>query len=132
VYDITSKKTLEHIGDWLKQVREYENTPTKLILVGNKLDLFDEREVCEEEAKQFAEKNKMLYIEASAKTGENVNDVFENLTREILRGVDEGSIKTNENYSSVMEDRRSKKSFDLSMINKNKQKKQKEQCCNST
>ena len=54
------------------------------ILVGNKIDR-SEREVTIEEGKKFAESYNMMFIETSAKTGENITELFEILTRDILK-----------------------------------------------
>ena len=54
------------------------------IMVGNKNDLEDQRKVSTEEAQSLAEENGMLYLETSAKTGENVEKLFTNLAEIIL------------------------------------------------
>lgn len=55
------------------------------ILVGNKCDLVGKREVTEDEASAFAQKNNLEYIEVSALNSSNVSLVFETISRHILR-----------------------------------------------
>ena len=53
------------------------------VLVGNKSDDVGKRVVKKEQAEEFARKNGMIYFETSAKSGENVENMFTNLTRKI-------------------------------------------------
>ena len=62
------------------------------VLVGNKLDLEDERVVTQEEAYQFAEENDLLFFETSAKTGENVKKVFIHSSSFILDQIHQGTL----------------------------------------
>jgi hypothetical protein len=52
---------------------------TVMMLIGNKTDLKDMREVSTDEAKKFAQKNKLLYIETSALDGNNIKEAFDML-----------------------------------------------------
>ena len=54
---------------------------TYIILVGNKIDEGEKRQVTIEEGHDFAEKNELDFIETSAKTGENINKLFNQLTK---------------------------------------------------
>ena len=54
-----------------------------IVLIGNKKDLADDRQVSETEAQAFAKRYNMLYIETSAKTGSNIEDTFVRLGEEI-------------------------------------------------
>ncbi|AWP07775.1 putative actin filament-associated protein 1-like 1 [Scophthalmus maximus] len=68
VYDITRRSTYNHLSSWLTDARNLTNPNTVIILIGNKADLEAQRDVTYEEAKQFAEENGLLFLEASAKT----------------------------------------------------------------
>ena len=62
---------------WLKELKTHANPDIKIFLIGNKVDLEDNRKVTAEEAKKFKDDYMMnLYMETSAKTGFNVKKLF--------------------------------------------------------
>ena len=62
---------------WLKELKTHSNPDIKVFLIGNKVDLVDERKVTEEEAKKFKDDYMLnLYMETSAKTGFNAREIF--------------------------------------------------------
>ena len=78
VYSIDSKNSFVSLNQWLKEVKINSNPDIKIILIGNKSDLDNERQVSYEEAKKFKEENQISYFEeTSAKTGLNAKKVFE-------------------------------------------------------
>ena len=85
IYDITDKGSLEHLNFWSEQITLNAPKKTKCVLVGNKCDLEDLREVSKEEGKNYAEKNKIKFFETSAKDGTNIKEVFEYLSNEIYK-----------------------------------------------
>lgn len=77
VYSVTSKDSFKNIDMWLRELRTQSNPDVKIILIGNKIDLTDQRVVTKEEGELFAEKNNMnLFLETSAKTGFNAQSTF--------------------------------------------------------
>ncbi len=78
VYDVTNRQSYENIEKWHDEIKNVSPN-ISLILVGNKIDLKDEREVELQEGSNLAEKLGLTYIETSAKTGENINDAFKML-----------------------------------------------------
>ena len=77
VYAIDSKESFNHIEAWLKEIKLQSNPDIKIFLIGNKIDLEDQRVIQTSQAKNFAEKYELDYfMETSAKTGINVQDIF--------------------------------------------------------
>lgn len=76
VYDITRRSSYESVGRWLVELREFGGEEMVVILVGNKCDLGESREVEEEEAKGFAEAEGLCFMETSALKNLNVEQVF--------------------------------------------------------
>ncbi|MHA1642428.1 MAG: GTP-binding protein [Promethearchaeota archaeon] len=87
LYDITNRESLEDLHDWMKIIDSVPNGPKTRILVEAKIDLEKYREVNREEGLKFHEKYNFQgeLIGTSAKTGENVENVFELLGREIIK-----------------------------------------------
>lgn len=103
----------QHVRSWLKDVREHADPHLTCILVGNKVDLCSDteepdaaieaganvapaartrrkREVTTEESELWAKEEGLLFVEASAKSGVNVEFAFEEATRDILRKIHTG------------------------------------------
>ena len=77
VYSINDKKSFDAIDEWLKELKEKSSPDIKIFLLGNKVDLEDERKVKYEEGENLKETFDFFYFnETSAKTGLNVNEVF--------------------------------------------------------
>ena len=92
VYDITRHETFEHINRWLNEVKENGSKDIYCILIGNKKDLEDQRQVKYEEGKELADKNNLLFLETSAKTAENVNECFILTSEKILDKIEKTGI----------------------------------------
>ena len=77
VYAINSKASFESIDMWLKELRTHSNLDAKVFLIANKIDLDKDRKISKEEGEKFKEVNKLDYfMEASAKTGVNAQNIF--------------------------------------------------------
>ena len=76
VYDISNKDSFIHTENWIKEFNHLNRKEIIIVLLGNKTDLEVERKVTTQEAEDFAEKNGLLFYEVSAKTGENIQELF--------------------------------------------------------
>ena len=77
LYAIDNRDSFINVDNWLKELKGQANPDVKIMIVGNKCDLEDERKVSIEEGKEFKEKNNLNYfMEASAKTGFNAKNVL--------------------------------------------------------
>jgi len=94
VYDIAKHVTYENVERWLKELRDHADSNIVIMLVGNKSDLRHLRAVPTEEAKAFAEKNNLSFIETSALDSTNVEAAFQNILTEIYRIVSHKAMAT--------------------------------------
>jgi len=92
VYDIAKHLTYENVERWLRELRDHADANIVVMLVGNKSDLRHLRAVPTEEAKAFAEKNTLSFIETSALDSTNVETAFHQILTEIYRIVSQKQI----------------------------------------
>ena len=90
VYDISNRATFDNIKSWVEDCKRLSPKTVLMVLVGNKIDLEERREVSYNEGSIFAQKNGMLFFECSAKTGNNVEQIFMESTREIDKRIKDG------------------------------------------
>ena len=77
LYSVTNRSSFQHIETWIKELNKNIDNNVKIVLVGNKSDLENERKISYEEGKNLKIKNKLDYfIETSAKTGDNAKTVL--------------------------------------------------------
>lgn len=93
VYDITRRSSYESVGRWLVELREFGGEDMVVILVGNKCDLGESREVEEEEGKEFAETEGLCFMETSALKNLNVEQVFLQMITKILEITNQRSLE---------------------------------------
>ncbi|XP_020587411.1 ras-related protein RABA5a [Phalaenopsis equestris] len=83
VYDISRRQTFENVGRWLNELNTYSDMNVVTILVGNKSDLKESREVSVEEGKALAEVEGLFFMETSALDSSNVTAAFQTVVKEI-------------------------------------------------
>lgn len=86
IFDITKQKSFKNLESWMSLIKESTN-PRLLCLIGNKSDLEEFRQVTREEAMGFAEKHGLNYIETSAKTNDNIENVFIHVSQSLYNEV---------------------------------------------
>lgn len=69
------RETFNHLASWLEDARQHANANMTIMLIGNKCDLAHRRAVSTEEGEQFAKEHGLIFMEASAKTAQNVEEV---------------------------------------------------------
>ena len=83
VYDITSKISFENIDKWMLEIKEKSSKDLKLMIIGNKCDLKDGRQVSNEEAMRKAKDTGIALMETSALDSTNVKEAFHDLLKEM-------------------------------------------------
>ncbi|XP_058096894.1 ras-related protein Rab11A-like [Magnolia sinica] len=83
-YDITKRQSFDHIPRWLEELRSHADKNIVIMLIGNKSDLEDQRAVPAEDAKEFAEKEGLFFLETSALEATNVEAAFMTVLTEIF------------------------------------------------
>ena len=91
VYDVTNSYSFDDLKSWIDSIKnklgeEYASFP--VIIIGNKIDLQDNREISNEDANKFANQNNYKYFETSAKTGEGVDEAVREIVNQILKSKD--------------------------------------------
>ncbi|OLL22653.1 GTP-binding protein ryh1 [Neolecta irregularis DAH-3] len=81
VYDITNRQSFLNTSKWVEDVRAERGSDVIIVLVGNKTDLMDKRQVTTEEGEKKAQEYKVMHIETSAKAGHNVKLLFRNIAQ---------------------------------------------------
>lgn len=84
VYDTTNRASFDNLKSWLAEADVYTTRQAIKMLVGNKIDKTAERVVSKAEGMAFARTHSMLFIEASAKTSEGVQQAFDELCQKVL------------------------------------------------
>ena len=108
VYDITRRPTFDNILSWITRVKEYKaNFP--IMIIGNKIDKEDERQVTYEEGKNLADENKLTFFETSALNGGNVDEAFLNFANEVLDNLKANTSLNNDNDNLSIEKSKKKK-----------------------
>ena len=118
VYDITNQKSFEKLKGWMNDAKEKMDPKSKMIVIGNKKDCQENREVDLDILEDFANKNKVKTLEVSAKTNEGIDEIFNIMVEDLVKGNNMGVIKD--------EDSETDKTFNS--LNNSKEFKKKNTC----
>ena len=109
VYDISNKDSFKNVLNWIEDCKVFSPKNILLVLIGNKCDLEEKRQVSIEEGKKVAEENDMIFFETSAKDNININEVFVKSAQKILENIknnvyeeEEDLITYKQNYNTKL------------------------------
>ena len=85
VYDITNKNSFDNADNWLNNLRASADKKCSIILIGNKSDLEDKREVSIEQGEEKAKNSEIAFMETSALSGDNIYKAFEMMINEAYK-----------------------------------------------
>ena len=85
VYDITNKNSFDNADNWLNNLRASADKKCSIILIGNKSDLEDKREVSIEQGEEKAKNSEIAFMETSALSGDNIDKAFEMMINEAYK-----------------------------------------------
>ena len=99
VFDVSNKESFDKINYWVKSIHDNKDSAKiiKQVLVGNKIDLENERQISKEEAEKMASSYSLKYFETSAKENIGINEFMLNLITDILQERDNSKNENNEN-----------------------------------
>ena len=107
LFRLTRRETFTHVTKWLDDVRTNSSKNVTVILIGNKKDLEDKRQVSYEEGEAFAKENGLMFLETSAKTAYNVVESFNLSAQCILNNIErtgvDPTMNSNINLNKGME-----------------------------
>merc|ERR1712130_407521 len=100
VYDITNKTSFLNTHKWIEDVREERGDDVVIMLVGNKIDLSDHRQVTKNEGEEKSNQLGVMFMETSAKSGDNIKSLFRKVATN-LPGMDDQTSKDEEKLVQV-------------------------------
>ena len=106
-YDVTNSESFDNLKFWISSIKTNlfeKNIFIPIIIIGNKIDLEDMRDISKDIANKFAKENNFKYFETSAKTGEGVDEAFRDLVNQILANSDKNEEAAKERKSVKIED----------------------------
>ncbi len=93
VYDITNRESFNNVGTWMEECKINGPSTISLVLVGNKIDLEDKRQITYEEGEDFANQNNMQFFETSALNGSNIDKLFNDTVESIIKKIENNYYK---------------------------------------
>ena len=96
IYDITNVESFNNIKNWLEDCKYLAPSKTLLVLIGNKIDIEEERKITKEMGEDFANENNMLFFETSARSCIGIEYVFQKCIENIDKRINEGFYDLND------------------------------------
>ncbi len=92
MYDVTRRTSFTKVQDWLQEARSFGHQNINFLLIGNKSDMSKDREVTIEEGKDLAFSEGFNFMETSARTAQNVEKAFYELSIRVLEKIQKGQM----------------------------------------
>ena len=121
VYDISRKNTFDSISRWVSDITATADKKITLILIGNKSDLEDQRQVTKEQGEEKAKEFGLAFLETSASSGDNLEKAFSLMINEVYK-------KCQEDINAETDDNVVDQGKDIT-LNKPAEKTEKKKCC---
>ena len=102
IYDVTNRDSFKNLESWLIEIEQNSSENVLKVLIGNKNDLVDDKEIKTEEGQAFANRNGMQFIETSAKENTNVTEAFECLAKLMMEFNSEKKAPTTKNDKKAL------------------------------
>ncbi len=96
VYDITRKGSFDSIDKWISDLTAVADKKITIVVIGNKCDLEDQRQITKEQGEEKASKLEVAFMETSALSGENLDKAFEMMINEVYKKCHEEMLAENE------------------------------------
>lgn len=87
VYDVTKRTSFENLNSWASEIQMNTTQDVKVMLLGNKIDLAEDRQVSKEEAQEFAKQRGFLFQEVSALSGEGIHESFLKMVKTVYKSI---------------------------------------------
>ncbi|EHB08604.1 Ras-related protein Rab-30 [Heterocephalus glaber] len=94
-YDITCEESFRCLPEWLREIEQYASNKVISVLVGNKIDLAERREVSQQRAEEFSKAQDMYYLETSGKESDNVEKLFLDLACQFISEARQNTLVNN-------------------------------------
>ena len=134
VFDLSSKSTFQNVEKWFNEIKKTADPTINLILIGNKSDLKDKRQISTEEGENKAKEMNVPYLETSALNADNADKAFDLLIQEITKKmkkeIEEEEYAENDIHDdNKIQDVKENKTINLNTNNKVSKGNLKENCC---